>query len=115
MGNHLEILRRWQLLSPYLNRRQRSLWAGAEAEAIGYGGSVLLSEITGLSVQTIAIRRTKLRLTNTASAGSLVREPRAGRVGRKLVEVKDPDIVPALERMLSDEVAGDPMGQQKWV
>jgi hypothetical protein len=36
-------------------------------------------------------------------------------VGRKLVEVKDPDIAPALERMLSDEVAGDPMGRQKWV
>jgi hypothetical protein len=36
-------------------------------------------------------------------------------VGRKLAEVKDPDIVPALERMLSDEVAGDPMSQQKWV
>jgi hypothetical protein len=29
--------------------------------------------------------------------------------------VKDPDIEPTLERMLSDEVAGDPMGRQKWV
>jgi hypothetical protein len=29
--------------------------------------------------------------------------------------VKDPDIEPALERMLSDEVAGDPMGHQKWI
>jgi hypothetical protein len=115
MGNHAEILRRWQLLNPYLNRRQRSLWAAAEAEAIGYGGCVLLSGVTGLSVQTIATRRMKLRLTNTASAGSLVRHQRLRRVGRKLVEVKDPDIAPALERMLSDEVAGDPMGRQKWV
>jgi hypothetical protein len=48
MTNHSEILRRWQLLSPYLNRRQRSLWAGAEAEAVGYGGCVLLSAVTGL-------------------------------------------------------------------
>jgi hypothetical protein len=115
MGNHVEILRRWQLLSPYLNRRQRSLWAGAEAEAIGYGGCVLLSGVTGLSVQTIATRRTKLRLTNMATAGSLVRQQSVGRVGRKRVEEKDPDITPALERILSDEVAGDPMGQQKWV
>src|ERR1700737_3839794 len=105
LGNHAEILRRWQLLSPYLNRRERSLWAAAEAEAIGYGGCVLLSRGTGLSFQTIAPRRIKLRLTNTASAGSLVRHQRLGRVGRKLVEVKDPDIAPALERMLSDEVA----------
>jgi hypothetical protein len=50
-----------------------------------------------------------------ATAGSLVRQQSVGRVGRKRVEEKDPDITPALERILSDEVAGDPMGRQKWV
>jgi Rhodopirellula transposase DDE domain len=114
-GSHAEIVRKWQLLCPYLDRRQRSVWAASEAEVIGYGGCVLLSEVTGLSVQAIAARRIKLRLTATASAGSLVRQQRVGRVGRKLVEVKNPEISRALERMLSDEVAGDPMGRQKWV
>jgi hypothetical protein len=115
MANRSEIAKRWQLLSPYLNRRQRSLWAAAEAETIGYGGCVMLSGVTGLSVQTITARKIGIRSTNTASAGSLVRYERRGRVGRKLVEVNDPGIMPALERMLSDEVAGDPMGRQKWV
>jgi hypothetical protein len=115
MGDHAQILRRWQLLSPYLNRRQRSLWAAAEAEAIGYGGCVLLSRVTGLSVQTIATRRIRLRGTSTAAPGSLVHHQRLGRVGRKLVEQKDPNIAPALDRLLSDEVAGDPMGRQKWI
>jgi Rhodopirellula transposase DDE domain len=115
MANRSEILRRWRLLSPYLNRRQRSLWAAAEAEAIGYGGCVLLSNVTGISKQTIWAGMRKLRLTKMASAGSRIRVQRSGRVGRKLVELKDPDIEPALERMLSDEVAGDPMGCQKWV
>jgi hypothetical protein len=32
-----------------------------------------------------------------------------------LAEVKDPGIVAALERLLTDEVAGDPMGEQRWV
>jgi hypothetical protein len=32
-----------------------------------------------------------------------------------LIEVKYPDIEAALERILSGEVAGDPMGRQKWV
>ena len=114
-GSHAEIARKWQILCPYLDRRQRSVWAAAEAEVIGYGGCVLLSKVTGLSVQAIAARRSKLKLTTTASAGSLVRPQRVGRVGRKLVEVKDPEITRALERMLSDEVAGDPMGRQKWV
>jgi Rhodopirellula transposase DDE domain len=115
MANRSEILRRWRLLSPYLNRRQRSLWAAAEAEAIGYGGCVLLSNVTGISKQTISAGMRRLRLTKMASAGSLIRVQRSGRVGRKLAELKDPDIEPALERMLSDEVAGDPMGCQKWV
>jgi len=115
MANRSEIVRRWRLLSPYLNRRQRSLWAAAEAEAIGYGGCVLLSNVTGISKQTISAGMRKLRLTKMASAGSLIRVQRSGRVGRKLAELKDPDIEPALERMLSDEVAGDPMGCQKWV
>lgn len=113
--NHPELLRRWQLLSPYLNRRQQSLWAAAEAEVIGYGGNVVLAKITGLSVQSIGTRRTQLKKAGAASPGSLVVHRRLGRVGRKLVEDKHPDIVPALDRLLSDEVAGDPMSQQRWV
>jgi len=35
--------------------------------------------------------------------------------GRKFTEVKNPNIVPALEEMVKDEVAGDPMTEQKWV
>jgi hypothetical protein len=76
---------------------------------------VLLSCITGISPKTISAGIRKLRSTSTASAGSLVRVRRTGCLGRPLVEVKDPEIEHALERMLSDEVAGDPMGHQKWV
>jgi len=32
-----------------------------------------------------------------------------------LIEEKDPAIVPALERLLADEIAGDPMTEQKWI
>src|SRR5262249_5576917 len=35
--------------------------------------------------------------------------------GRKLTEVKDPAIVPTLEKLLTDEVGGDPMSDRKWV
>jgi hypothetical protein len=44
-------------------------------------------------------------------AGSLVYQPPHPR-GRKFVEVLDPTLEPALERMLSDEIAGDPMSDQ---
>jgi hypothetical protein len=32
-----------------------------------------------------------------------------------LIEERDPAIIPALERLLPDEIAGDPMTEQKWV
>ena len=41
-----------------------------------------------------------------------IRRPGAG---RKLIEDKDPAIVPALERLLADDIAGDPMTEQKWI
>jgi|HubBroStandDraft_5_1064220.scaffolds.fasta_scaffold02034_2 hypothetical protein len=47
MGNHSEIVKRWQLISPYLDRGQRNLWAAAEAEVIGHGGCALLSRLGG--------------------------------------------------------------------
>ena len=39
----------------------------------------------------------------------------APRTGRKLTEVSDPEIEPALQLMLSEEIAGDPMSLQRWV
>jgi hypothetical protein len=35
--------------------------------------------------------------------------------GRKLTEEKYPTILTTLEQMLEDEVAGDPMTEQKWI
>jgi hypothetical protein len=50
-----------------------------------------------------------------AQAGSLSRAERAPGAGRKAVEVNDPEITSALQKLLSEEMAGDPMGLQKWV
>lgn len=35
--------------------------------------------------------------------------------GRKRIEVKQPEILAVLERLVSDEVGGDPMTEQRWV
>jgi hypothetical protein len=35
MTKKSEVLRRWQLVSPYLHRKQQTVWAAAEAEVIG--------------------------------------------------------------------------------
>src|ERR1043166_6307996 len=113
--DHADVLERWRLLSPYLNQRLQRFWAAAEGEALGRGGNMLLSRITGFSSNSISDRWHKLRLTKSAPAGSLARVQRRGGSGRPPVEVRDPGIEPALELMLSDEIAGDPMGQQRWM
>ncbi|MFZ2139989.1 MAG: hypothetical protein WAV78_24190, partial [Xanthobacteraceae bacterium] len=56
-------------------------------------------------------------LERPSKIGSDTRQYRIRRPGggRKLTEEKDPTIVTALEQMLKDEVAGDPMTEQKWI
>ena len=104
-----------QLLSPYLSRRQRSLWAATEAAAIGLGGIKLVSGVTGISQPSLASAIRKLRSTKGFSAGSLILFQGSSRSGRPPNEVRDPQLEQALDGMLSDEAAGDPMSCQKWL
>lgn len=107
------ILDRWQLVSPYLNRQQQIWWAAAETLVVGHGGRQLLAAVTGISASKISVRERKMRLTKCAQAGSLIRT--AKHTGRKPIEVSDPKIEPALQVLLSEETAGDPMNLQRWV
>ena len=106
---------------PYLNERGRRLLASAEALQAGYGGVSLVSRACGLSRKTIAEGIKELTQAPLSEHGiSSARQPRRIRRpggGRKLKEVKDPAIVPTLERLLKDqnEIGGDPMTEQKWV
>lgn len=115
LGNTEDILTKWQLLSPYLLRRQRSQWAAAEAAVFGLGGIKLLSELTGISQQSIGAAVRKLGATKGSLAGSLTRSGVPTRSGRPPNEVRDPQLEQALDGMLSDEAAGDPMSCQKWI
>jgi transposase-like protein len=49
------ILNRWDLIKPYLDRRQQSFWAAAEATVIGRGGCKLLAGITKISARPYRI------------------------------------------------------------
>ena len=75
MATRLEILKRWHLLRPYLDRRQQILWAATEAEVVGYRGCTLLHNLTGISVSAISARIRDIRPTKAATAGSLAHEP----------------------------------------
>jgi Rhodopirellula transposase DDE domain len=66
---------------------------------------------------TLAIPNIDLWPTHSDRIGPARQQYRIRQLGggRKLAEVKEPNVLTALERMLADEVAGDPMTEQKWI
>ena len=119
----------FELLRPMLDERVCRLWAAIKANALGYGGESRVAEATGISRATI--HRGKQELAELETAPTETTQPlhpvhwQEGRQqqqyrvrrpggGRKLTEEKDPTIVAALERMLTDETAGDHAICPKW-
>src|SRR5262249_44635798 len=108
------------------------------ALAIGRGGVSQVSQATGLARGIVQAGVNELQATQQGptldrlSAGPLagtgedqrfsprlyprprdrVRLPGGG---RKLTEVKDPAILATLEQLVENDVAGDPMGEARWV
>jgi hypothetical protein len=126
----LEMIRgKFEALRRVLDERTQRLWAASEAQALGHGGISLVAAATGLAHKTISQGMEELQRLATnppplpvedhqaLRRRAVVEQHRVRRPGggRKLTEVKDPGILAALESLLSDEVAGDPMGEQKWI
>ena len=49
-----EIAARYVKIRPYLDERQRRLWLGVEAQALGRAGVGLVARATGSDVETMA-------------------------------------------------------------
>jgi hypothetical protein len=108
-------MRKYILVRPYLDRRHLHLWAAVEAESTGKKGIALVASVTGVSRSMISRWITEVRANALAPADGLPLPRMSRRVGRKFTEVNDPGIEAALERLVTDEVAGDPMTDQRWV
>jgi Rhodopirellula transposase DDE domain len=112
-GNHPDVQhhRRINLFLAQLDRRQRRLYAAVESDRIGQGGDQIVSMITGLAPGTIRSGRAQL----AAGLGGEPLRPDGHSSGRPSTEKRYPNIKSVLEQILSDEIAGDPMGDDKWV
>jgi hypothetical protein len=44
-----------------MDERMTHLWAGAEAEAIGYRGLAVVARVAGLSIRTVTLGRDEIR------------------------------------------------------
>ena len=102
-----------QVFYQSLSEKARRHYAAIEAHKLGHGGRSYIARVLGCSRRTIT---QGLHDLCEPEPGERTRIRRPGG-GRKLVEEKNPTLVTVLEQMLSNEneIAGDPMGKQKWV
>jgi hypothetical protein len=116
MSPHTELETKYRLLKPHLDGKARRLWAATEAALIGRGGIKRVAAATGLCTATIAggIRELNGILAPKRESPTVETTKRRGR-GRPRLEQDNPAILDALEGLLANEVAGDPMGECKWV
>ena len=95
-----------------LDEQQRRWYAALEVQRRGHGGATLVSQITGIHVDTIRRGRGELEQELEGRPVDRVRLPGGG---RKPIEVRTPLLVTTLERVVEDSLGGDPMGRKIWV
>ena len=96
-------------LLPHLDERQRRLYLGSEARALGAGGIAVVARASGVPRQTVAAGAAELG----AGAEPLGRARRPGGGRRRAAEV-DAGLVPALLALVEDGMRGDPQSPLTW-
>ena len=94
-----------------LNEAQARWYVAREALARGRGGLKAMSELTGMSRPTIVKGIRELQARTRLQTGDRVR---AAGGGRKRLEDAAPGFVRALERIMAENTAGDPMSLLRW-
>ena len=93
-----------------MNERARRLWAGAEADAIGYGGVIAVSRATKMAISTVRKGRDEVRAG--AKPADVVNVRRSA--GRRPYEAAHPETWPALEQLIDPVTRGDPESPLRW-
>src|SRR5437868_2817110 len=111
MDAEQQVREKWRLLKATMDERARRLWAGAEAEAMGWGGIVTVARATKLAISTVTKGRNEVRAG--ARSTGLVKVRRKGG-GRRPHEVVHPELVPSLEKLVDPVTRGDPESPLRW-
>ena len=110
---HDENAIRWKFtkLRAAMDERMTRLWAGAEADALGYGGLAAVVHATGLASSTVQRGRREFRAGSKST--NIVKVRRKGG-GRKPHEDIYPDLVEKLESLVDPLTRGDPESPLRW-
>jgi hypothetical protein len=103
------VARRYAVLRPHLDERQRRLVLAAEAAELGRGGIAAVAASTGVHPDTVA--KGVRELEGGAEPSGRVRAPGGG---RKPATETDAGLAPALKGLLDPETRGDPESPLVW-
>jgi transposase len=103
--------KRYALISPFLDEKQRRLFLGAEASTLGYGGVSQVSKETGVSRQVIAQGMKELQEDPEIRNSGRIRKEGGGR--KRRVDT-DPSLQGDLEQMIDPLTRGDPESPLRW-
>jgi hypothetical protein len=104
------VRQKWRLLKPTMDERARRLWAGTEADAIGYGGVAAVARATGMAISTVRKGRDEVRAG--ARPDDVVKVRRSA--GPRPYEVQHPEVWPAIEKLVDPITRGDPESPLRW-
>jgi len=93
-----------------MDERARRLWAGTEAGAIGWGGVAAVARATGMAISTVRKGRDEARAG--AKPEDVVKVRRSA--GKRPYEVANPEVWPALEKLVDPITRGDPESPLRW-
>jgi hypothetical protein len=102
---------RWRAVFATLNEHQARLFAASQAMDLGSDGASLMGRITGLSSRTVERGMQELRQGVFPLGPERARRPGSG---RPKCEEADPELIAALEGIMAENTAGDPMGLLRW-
>ena len=113
MGRDFEleakVVAKYAAIESVLDEGGQWLWVAAESLLIGYGGDALVCDATGISRPTIGSGRRQL----STGAYERTRVRRRGG-GRRRLEVSQPGLKAALEKLVGLMTRGDPSLPLRW-
>jgi hypothetical protein len=106
-----EVADKYEAIAPFLDERQRRLWLGVEARALGRGGISMVARAAGVSRTTVTAAIKELA---DPGAGAPVGRMRRAGAGRPPLVAGDPTLLGALEALVEPATLGDPQSPLRW-
>ena len=106
-----QLSRRFGVLLPYLDERQKRLALGTEARLIGHGGVRVVAVAASVSEATVRSGVGELEAADSSLPVGRSRRPGGG---RKAASEHDPGLVKALLALVEPDERGDPMSPLRW-